>query len=105
MVSIQVLATPISGLHRSASVKPMALNIERAPARSRPSVIPRLRCLRSMVKDYNKLAPAEPRPHAAAKNYGGEPTLAEAMEKAYPSSSASSPSHLLRSLIAQDSQS
>jgi len=29
------------------------LNIERAGARSRPSVIPRLRCLRSMEKDYN----------------------------------------------------
>src|ERR1700680_256319 len=48
MVSIQVLATPIRGLRRSASVKPIALNMERAGARSRPSVMPRLRCLRSM---------------------------------------------------------
>src|ERR1700679_3495616 len=59
MVSIQVLATPISGLRRSSSVKPMALNIERDGARSRPSVIPRLRCLRSievktLMKDYNR---------------------------------------------------
>src|SRR5580700_989639 len=53
MVSIHVLATPISGLRRSSSVKPMALNMERAPARSRPSVMPRLRCLRSMGEDYN----------------------------------------------------
>src|ERR1700722_10522499 len=30
----------------------MALNMERAPARSRPSVIPRLMCLRSISKDY-----------------------------------------------------
>jgi hypothetical protein len=29
------------------------LNMERAGARSRPSVMPRLRCLRSMEKDYN----------------------------------------------------
>src|SRR5579862_634128 len=50
MVSIQVLATPIRGRLRSASVNPMALNMERAPARSRPSVIPRLMCLRSIVK-------------------------------------------------------
>src|ERR1700720_364551 len=54
MVSIQVLATPISGLRRSASVNPMALNMERAGARSRPSVMPRLRCFRSMAKDYNR---------------------------------------------------
>src|ERR1035437_2807936 len=52
MVSIQVLATPIRGRLRSASVNPMALNMERAPARSRPAVIPRLMCLRSIVKDY-----------------------------------------------------
>src|SRR5215469_7504668 len=52
MVSIQVLATPIRGLRRSASVKPMALNMARDGARSRPSVIPRLRCFRSMGKDY-----------------------------------------------------
>ncbi len=38
MVSIQVVATPISGLAMSSSVKPMALNMERAPARSGPSV-------------------------------------------------------------------
>src|SRR4029077_12859590 len=54
MVSIQVLATPISGLRRAASVNPMALNMERAGARSRPSVIPRLRCFKSMAKDYNR---------------------------------------------------
>src|ERR1041385_1460816 len=51
-VSIQVLATPISGLLRSLSVNPTALNIARAPARSRPSVISRLRCLGSMGIDY-----------------------------------------------------
>src|SRR5580704_8785898 len=49
MVSIQVLATPINGLRKSSSVNPMALNMERDGARSRPSVIPRLRCLRSMI--------------------------------------------------------
>src|SRR6267154_2575480 len=55
MVSIQVLATPIRGLVRSSLVKPMALNIERDPARSRPSVIKRLRCFRSIgVKDYDR---------------------------------------------------
>src|SRR5262249_4532018 len=48
IVSIQVLATPTSGLLRSLSVKPIALNIARAGARSRPSVMPRLRCLRSI---------------------------------------------------------
>src|SRR5258706_10050291 len=48
MVSIQVLATPISGCRKSWSVKPMALNIARAGARSRPSVIKRLRCLGSI---------------------------------------------------------
>src|SRR5438046_3431596 len=52
MVSIQVFATPIRGRLRSASVNPMALNMERAPARSRPSVMPRLMCLRSIVRDY-----------------------------------------------------
>ena len=48
MVSIQVLATPMSGLLRSLSVNPMALNMARAGAWSRPSVMPRLRCLRSI---------------------------------------------------------
>src|SRR5882672_571389 len=48
MVSIQVLATAIRGLARSESVKPTALYIARAPARSRPSVMLRLMCLRSM---------------------------------------------------------
>src|SRR5258708_37021698 len=48
MVSIQVLATPISGCRKSWSVKPMALNMARAGARSRPSVIKRLRCLGSI---------------------------------------------------------
>ena len=54
MVSIQVLATPIKGLARSSLVKPMALNMERAPARSRPSVIRRLRCFGSIdLEDYD----------------------------------------------------
>src|SRR6202521_3318967 len=48
MVSIQVLATAINGLARSASVRPMALYMARAGAWSRPSVMLRLRCLRSM---------------------------------------------------------
>ncbi len=48
MVSIQVLATAISGFARSSSVKPMALYMARAGAWSRPSVILRLRCFRSM---------------------------------------------------------
>ena len=48
MVSIQVLATPIRGGVRSLSVKPTALNMARAPARSRPSVMLRLRCFRSI---------------------------------------------------------
>ena len=39
IVSIQVVATPISGLARSSSVKPTPFSIERAPARSGPSVI------------------------------------------------------------------
>ena len=39
IVSIQVVATPTSGLARSSSVNPMALSIARAPARSGPSVI------------------------------------------------------------------
>ena len=38
IVSIQVVATPTIGLARSSSVKPMALSIARAPARSGPSV-------------------------------------------------------------------
>src|SRR5450759_5051570 len=49
MVSVQVLATPIMGRARSSSVKPMALSIARAPARSRPSVITRLCCLGSDI--------------------------------------------------------
>src|ERR1700675_3668699 len=52
MVSIHVLATPMRGRLRSASVNSMAFNMERAPARSRPSVIPRLMCLRSIVREY-----------------------------------------------------
>src|SRR6185369_17441363 len=60
MVSIQVLATPIRGLVRSSLVKPIALNIERDPARSRPSVIKRLRCFRSIgVKDYDSAGESE----------------------------------------------
>ena len=39
ITSIQVLATPTSGLARSASVRPMALNMARAGARSGPSVM------------------------------------------------------------------
>ena len=38
IVSIQVVPTPISGLARSSSVKPIALSIARAAARSGPSV-------------------------------------------------------------------
>ena len=38
MVSIHVVATPTIGLARSSSVKPIALSIARAPARSGPSV-------------------------------------------------------------------
>ncbi len=38
IVSIQVVATPISGLARSSSVNPTALSMLRAPARSGPSV-------------------------------------------------------------------
>jgi len=38
IVSIQVVATPTSGLARSSSVKPTALSIARAAARSGPSV-------------------------------------------------------------------
>src|SRR6476469_8875504 len=39
IVSIQVVATPISGLARSSSVKPVPLSIARAGARSGPSVM------------------------------------------------------------------
>src|SRR5213079_3381397 len=39
MVSIQVVATPTIGFARSSSVKPIALSMARAPARSGPSVI------------------------------------------------------------------
>ena len=38
IVSIQVVATPMMGFARSSSVKPVPLSIERAPARSGPSV-------------------------------------------------------------------
>ena len=38
IVSIQVVATPMMGWARSWSVKPMALSMARAPARSGPSV-------------------------------------------------------------------
>ena len=38
IVSIQVVATPMMGLARSSSVKPTALSMARAPARSGPSV-------------------------------------------------------------------
>ena len=38
IVSIQLVATPISGLARSSSVKPIAFSIARAAARSGPSV-------------------------------------------------------------------
>ena len=38
IVSIHVVATPTSGLARSSSVKPIALSMARAPARSGPSV-------------------------------------------------------------------
>ncbi|MCG3159671.1 MAG: hypothetical protein JMDDDDMK_00685 [Acidobacteria bacterium] len=39
IVSIHICATPIIGLARSSSLKPMALSIERAGARSRPVVM------------------------------------------------------------------
>jgi hypothetical protein len=39
MVSIHMCATPTIGLAKSSSVKPMALSIERAGARSRPFVM------------------------------------------------------------------
>jgi hypothetical protein len=39
MVSIQVFAIPTMGFAKSASVKPIAFNMDRAPARSRPSVM------------------------------------------------------------------
>ncbi len=39
IVSIHSVATPMSGLARSSSVKPTAFSIARAPARSKPSVI------------------------------------------------------------------
>src|SRR5262245_48667314 len=38
IVSIQVVATPMIGFARSSSVKPVPFSIERAPARSGPSV-------------------------------------------------------------------
>src|SRR5580700_8829970 len=81
MVSIQVLATPISGLRRSASLKPMALNMARAGARSRPSVIPWLRCLRSMAKDYNREKDSWIKIRAARfreDRENGEPSLSDA---------------------------
>src|SRR5581483_8779164 len=63
MVSIQVFATPISGFARSSLVKPIALNIERAPARSRPSVMERLRCFRSIgLKAYDRAQESESLP-------------------------------------------
>src|SRR5213078_1526419 len=39
IVSIQVVATPTIGFARSSSVNPIALSIDRAPARSGPSVM------------------------------------------------------------------
>src|SRR5579862_3220304 len=54
MVSIQVLATPINGLRRSESLKPIALNMARDGARSRPSVMAWLQCLGSMMRGYNR---------------------------------------------------
>ena len=38
IVSIHVVPTPMIGFARSSSVKPVAFSIERAPARSGPSV-------------------------------------------------------------------
>src|SRR6266566_3789777 len=65
MVSIQVLATPISGLVRSSPVNPIALNMARDGARSRPSVIRRLRCFKSIgIKDYDRAGQSESRGHA-----------------------------------------
>ena len=45
IVSIQVVATPISGRARSSSSNPAAFSIERAPARAGPSVSAALRRL------------------------------------------------------------
>src|SRR6185437_12659263 len=60
MVSIQVFATPISGFFKSSPLNPIALNMARAPARSRPSVILRLRCFESIrVKAYDRAAESE----------------------------------------------
>src|SRR5579863_897425 len=60
MVSIQVLATPTRGWVRSSPVNPMALNMARDGARSRPSVIRRLRCFRSIgIKDYDSAVERE----------------------------------------------
>ena len=47
IVSIQVEATPMIGLARSSSLKPMPLRYARAAARCGPSVRARLRCLTS----------------------------------------------------------
>jgi hypothetical protein len=45
IVSIQVVATPISGRARSSSVRPIPFSIARAGARSGPSVSAALRRL------------------------------------------------------------
>src|SRR6266568_8195344 len=56
IVSIHVVATPISGFARSSSVKPTPFSIERAPARSGPSVIARLcRFAGSVGRSYGVL--------------------------------------------------
>src|SRR5436305_5565880 len=49
VISLHVLATPISGLLKSSSVKPTARNMERLGARISPSVMVRLRLLREVV--------------------------------------------------------
>src|SRR5712691_8825163 len=65
IVSIHVVATPISGFARSSSVKPTPFSIERAPARSGPSVIVRL----------SRLAGSEARSYGVVISsfLGGEP--------------------------------
>ena len=53
IVSIHVVATPISGFARSSSVKPIAFSIARAAARCGPSVITaELRLAGSLGRSY-----------------------------------------------------
>ena len=57
IVSIQVVATPTSGLARSSSVNPTALSMARAAARSGPSVrAAEWRLAGSVVRSYGWVA-------------------------------------------------